>query len=69
MRVELTTTIFREGEQFVSYTPELDVSSCGARHEEAQANLDEAVRLFLAEAAESGMIEETLQQCRPSPRC
>jgi predicted RNase H-like HicB family nuclease len=63
MRIEFTATIFREGEQFVSHAPELDVSSCGSTRDEARANLDEAVRLFLEDAVESNTLETILLEC------
>lgn len=63
MRVEFTANIFREIDQFVSHAPELDVSSCGATPEEARRNLDEAVRLFIEDAASSGTLESILEEC------
>ncbi|MBI3659372.1 type II toxin-antitoxin system HicB family antitoxin [Candidatus Acetothermia bacterium] len=42
--------IWQERNVFVSYCPELDVSSCGDTVEAARVNLREAVRLFLEEA-------------------
>ena len=46
-RIEFTSLIFKEGETFVSYCPELGVSSCGDTVEEARRRVVEAVRLFL----------------------
>lgn len=63
MRIEFTANIFREGDQFVAHAPELDVSSCGSTGEEARRNLDEAVRLFLEDAASSGTLESILEEC------
>ena len=63
MRIEFTANIFREGDQFVSHAPELDVSSCGATYNEARRNLDEAVRLFLEDSATSGTLESILEEC------
>jgi predicted RNase H-like HicB family nuclease len=47
MRRSLTALIEREGDGFVSFCPELDVASQGATVEEAKANLQEALELFL----------------------
>ena len=63
MRVEFTANLFREGEQFVAHAPELDVSSCGATRDEARKNLDEAVRLFIDDAASSGTLDSILEEC------
>ena len=62
MRIEFTANVFREGGAFVSYAPELDVSSCGATWDEARKNLDEAARLFLEAALESQMLTEVLEE-------
>jgi len=43
----LTALIEREGNGFVSLCPELDVASQGDTIEEAKANLQEALELFL----------------------
>jgi predicted RNase H-like HicB family nuclease len=46
----LAATIWRENEGFVALCPELDVASQGDSIEEARANLQEAVELFLETA-------------------
>ena len=48
----LTVVVEREGDGFVSLCPELDVASQGDTVEEARANLDEALDLFLETASE-----------------
>jgi predicted RNase H-like HicB family nuclease len=52
--------IFKEDQTFVSYCPELDLSSCGHSVEEARNNLKTAVRLFLEEAEKMGTLEDLL---------
>ena len=42
--------VFHEGDTYVAYCPELDVSSCGDTVDDARAHLRTAVRLFLEEA-------------------
>jgi predicted RNase H-like HicB family nuclease len=54
--------IFKEGETFVSYCPELDVSSCGGDTDEARKNLRTAVRLFLEEAERMGTLADILSE-------
>ena len=53
-RHDLTAIIRAEGGGYVSLCPELDVASQGDSVEEARANLQEAVELFVesADAAE-----------------
>jgi predicted RNase H-like HicB family nuclease len=47
----VTAVIEREGDGYVSLCPELDVASQGDTIEEARANLQEAVDLFLETAS------------------
>ena len=55
----LTAFIEREGDGFVSRCPELDIASQGDTVEEAEANLREAVALFL-ECADAQEIRNRL---------
>ena len=48
--VEFDIIVFKENDTYVSYCPELDVSSCGDSIERAKQMLKTAVRLFLEEA-------------------
>jgi predicted RNase H-like HicB family nuclease len=47
---QLTAIIEREGHQYVSLCPELDIASQGDSVEQARQNLQEAVELFLETA-------------------
>ena len=62
MDIQFTTDIFKEGNQCVAYTPELDVSSCGGTAHKAGENLLEAVRLFFEEAGKMGTLEQILDE-------
>ncbi|HXP81577.1 MAG TPA: type II toxin-antitoxin system HicB family antitoxin [Verrucomicrobiae bacterium] len=46
----------------MSYTPELDVSSCGDSVAETRARLREAVSLFLEECSRRGTLEAILAE-------
>lgn len=48
-QIEFDGIIFKEGKTYVSYCPELDVSTCGNTIDEARKNLKIAVNLFLEE--------------------
>ena len=52
--------IWKEGDVYVSYCPQLDVSSCGDTVEEARRMLKEAVSLFIEGAEELGTLQEIL---------
>jgi predicted RNase H-like HicB family nuclease len=47
MKSKFTAVLRREEDQYVAFTPDLDIASQGATPEEALANLREAVGLFL----------------------
>lgn len=47
MKSKFTAVLRREEDQYVAFTPDLDIASQGANPEEALANLREAVSLFL----------------------
>jgi len=53
--IESDGIVFKEGNTYVSYSPKLDVSSCGNTVEEARKNLKIAVRLFLEESEKMGI--------------
>ncbi len=57
-RFKSLAVIWKEEEDYVSYCPELEVSSCGDSPEEALHNLKEAVELYLENAKELGMLED-----------
>jgi predicted RNase H-like HicB family nuclease len=54
--------VFHEGDTYVAYCPELDVSSCGDTVDDARAHLRTAVRLFLEEAERMGTLDQVLEE-------
>jgi hypothetical protein len=62
MEIRFSMQIFKEGRMFVARAPELDVSSCAGSEKKAEANLLEAVRLFLEEAFKMGTLKEILEE-------
>lgn len=63
MNVETTIQIWREGRQYVAHAMPIDVMSSGPTPEDARAAVDEAVRLFVETARDSGTLEEVLLEC------
>ena len=59
MHKTLTATIWREGDGYVSFCPELDIASQGDSIQEARSNLREAVELFF-DAADSSEVDSRL---------
>lgn len=60
--IEFQTQVWKEGKMFVSYAPQLDVSSCGNTIEQARKNIIEAVELFLETAEEMGTLKQILEE-------
>ena len=57
----LTAMVWKEGDQYVSKCPELEVASCGDTIEEALENLKEAVELYIENAKELGILDDELE--------
>ena len=62
-KVGYSVLVFKEGNTYIAYTPQLDLSSCGDTPQEARRMLQEAVELFLEEAERMGTLEDILQEC------
>jgi predicted RNase H-like HicB family nuclease len=62
LQIQYDSIIFKEGNTYVSYCPELDVSSCGNNIDEARKNLKIAVDLFIEEAKNMGTLEDILDE-------
>jgi len=66
--LELTAVVWQEGQDFVSLCPELGVSSCGSNLEEAVAMLQEAVDLYLENARDLDMLDDTIESLTSARR-
>jgi len=49
MKIRLTEEIWKEGNMYVSYCPELDIASCGEDVYQAKKNLIEAIHINIEE--------------------
>ena len=56
----LPVSFLREADQFVAYTPALDLSTSGSTLEEAKKNFTEAVEIFFDEIIQMGTFEDVL---------
>jgi len=61
-KIKLTEEIWKEGNMFVSYCPELDVASCGETVEQAKKNLLETVEINIEETKKMGTFQEFLNE-------
>jgi predicted RNase H-like HicB family nuclease len=60
--IDFTVHVWKEGTAYVSYAPELDVSSCGNSVAQARTRLREAVSMFLEECSRRGTLDTILAE-------
>ena len=58
----ITEEIWKEGNMYTAYCPELDVVSCGRNVEEARKNLLEVIEIQLEETARLGTLKAFLEE-------
>ena len=58
--LKLSITFLKEKDQFVAYSPTLDLSTCGKTLEEARRRMGEAALLFIQELERKGTAEQVL---------
>ena len=61
-KIQFNTQIWQEGNMFVAYNPQLDLSSCGKTIEQAKKNIFEATQLFFVEAKKIGTLNNILEE-------
>lgn len=61
MRLRLSEEIWKEGNMYVSYCPEIDITSCGETIEQAKRNLKEAILINIEETKKMGTFRKFLQ--------
>lgn len=61
-KIQLNTEVWKEGNMYVSYVPQLNISSCGKTIEEARKNIREATVLFFEEIKQMGTSKEVLEE-------
>jgi len=62
MKIKLTEEIWKEGNMYVSYCPELDIASCGESVEQARKNLKEVILINIEETQKLGTFDQFLQE-------
>lgn len=50
-----------KGSEYVAYSPEFEVASCGPTEEKARKNLQEAIELVIEVAADEGTLDDLLE--------
>jgi len=62
MKLKLTEELWKEGNMYASYCPELDIAACGETIEQAKNNLKEVILINLEEAQKLGTLDSLLQE-------
>ena len=62
MKLKLTEELWREGNMYISYCPELDIASCGETVDQAKKNLKEVILINLEEAQKLGTFDNLLEE-------
>ncbi len=62
MKIKLTEELWKEGNMYVSYCPELDIASCGDSIEQAKKNLMELILINFEEAQKMGTFDRLLEE-------
>jgi len=62
MKLKLTEELWKEGDMYLSYCPELDIASCGETVAQAKKNLHEVIIINLEEAQKLGTLNDLLKE-------
>lgn len=60
--IQLNMEVWLEGDMYIAYIPQLDLSSCGKTVSEAKNNLKEAAELFFEETDRLGTTKQILEE-------
>jgi predicted RNase H-like HicB family nuclease len=59
-KIIVTAEIWKEGDMFTAYCPELDVASCGHSPDGAKKNLSDVIGIQLEETSKLGTLKDFL---------
>jgi predicted RNase H-like HicB family nuclease len=62
VKIKLTEEIWKEGNMYVSFCPELDMASCGESVEESKKNLKEVISINFEECRKMGTLKQLLEE-------
>lgn len=61
MKLKFSEEVWKEGNMFVGYAPELDIAACGENPEQARTNLLEVIQINFDEMRKSGNLDHFLR--------
>jgi hypothetical protein len=67
MKLRFSEELWKEGDMFVSYAPELDIAACGETVEQAKRNLIEVVQINFDEMRKLGTLDTFLREAGFNP--
>ena len=62
MKIQFTEEFWKEGNMYVSYSPELDIAACGETVKLAKHNLGEVIGITIEEMRGLGTLESYLRE-------
>ena len=62
-KVTLSVVFYREGNNFIAFSPALDLSTCGDTQEQAKKRFEDLTSIFFDEVYRMGTLEDVLQEC------
>jgi predicted RNase H-like HicB family nuclease len=62
VKIQFTEELWKEGNMYVSYSPELDIAACGETVEQAKHNLGEVIGITIEEMRGLGTLESYLRE-------
>ena len=65
--VKIPISVLKEGDNFIVYTPALDLSTSAKTYKQALSRFNEAVEIFFEEILKKGTLEETLRETNNYP--
>ncbi|MDA3939448.1 MAG: hypothetical protein PF693_09090 [Spirochaetia bacterium] len=63
MKLRITEELWKEGNMYVSYCPEMDVASCGEDINQAKKNLLETILINIEDTKKMGTFEQFIDEC------
>ena len=54
--------VWKEGDMYTAFCPEIDVASCGRTVDEAKRNLREALQIYVEETSKMGTLNDLLEE-------
>jgi hypothetical protein len=62
LNIQFNTEIWKEGNMYVSYVPQLDLASCGKTVGGAKKNIQKTIKLFFEETEKMGTTKDVLEE-------